>query len=272
MSNFVAENRQSLSEFHYIRKASAANYWFDFSSNKLEDYKRNFGRNFCLVIYGSEIENDAYVMPYQAIEDILTTDSLDHRSRWIGTIQNNIINITNGKSKSVSSFFNQFHLLFEIPDPETSTVKEESSIYNTQDQIDKTVLLRKIEEYNRRYSETKPEKKMVVSSQVARPGPITDFLKEYHDFTCQICGEKGFTQMNGVKYIEAHHIIELHRLVAGSYCSDNIVIVCPTCHRKLHYAKVKFHVEKPDEIKVIINGKQYSFVRTILSELRKEAT
>lgn len=219
-----------------------------------------------MVVYGSETENDAYIMPYNAVADLFSDELLDDRQRWIGNIRNNIIHLPNRASMSVSGFYNQFDLLDNFVKSETPEVKEIAALYKTGNSIDKSVLKKKIEEFNEKFKTTKPYERQTVSNQIARPGPITDYLKELRNYTCQICGELGFLQANGTHYIEAHHIIEIHKLTPGSYCSDNIIIVCPTCHRKLHYAKVSYFAENSNKIGVSINGNTYTFLRTLLTE------
>lgn len=265
MGNFIAENRAELSESHYIRKAGAQHYWFDFSYNVLEKYKDDHGNQFCLIIYGSEVEDDAYIMPYSAVETLFRDGLLDDRKRWIGTVKNNIINLGSGNSMSVSEFYNRFDLLDNSVKYNNWISKDNSAVYGTGDEIDKSAIKMKIEEFNKKYRNTKPSSRQTISNQIARPGPITDYLKELQNYTCQICRSEGFIQANGTRYIEAHHIIELHKLVEGSYCSDNIVIVCPTCHRKLHYAKVVYTTVDSNKIQISINDKTYSFTRTILT-------
>src|SRR4051812_11135471 len=84
------------------------------------------------------------------------------------------------------------------------------------------------------------KRRAVLSERIARPNAITTALKQLHKFTCQICHVEGFRQANGSPYAEAHHIIQLSEGVAGSLASDNIIVVCPTCHRKLHRALVTY--------------------------------
>ena len=50
MLSFIEEHRPELARRHYIRKATAKNYWYDFSEGPLRRYRRKFGENFCLVI------------------------------------------------------------------------------------------------------------------------------------------------------------------------------------------------------------------------------
>src|SRR5688572_879886 len=96
MGNYIADNRDELSKRHYVRKASAQNYWFDFTANKIKSYQQQYGLNFCLIIYGSDLVDDAYIMPYNNVSSLFSDRFLDARGRWIGNIRNNIILLTPG--------------------------------------------------------------------------------------------------------------------------------------------------------------------------------
>lgn len=110
MSSYIHENRHSLQEYHYIRKATN-NYWFDLTDNVLQNYIDQYGSNFCVVIYGSEDEDDAYIVPYAVITPLLNEELLDNRKRWGGRISNHSIRINNGDSIQVSDYFNAFDYL-----------------------------------------------------------------------------------------------------------------------------------------------------------------
>lgn len=259
--SYIAQNRTVLSKSHYIRKAGARNYWLDFSHERLERYRTRLGDNFSLVLFGSEARDDAYVIPYPNVKEMFAPQLLDPRGRWIGYIKNNLLRLNHGrKSMSVSAFYNAFELLDGNQDD-----PEESDIFEQVEDIDLGSLRNKIRLFNERYRNAAPHKKRIVSEQVARPGAITDYLKEHRNFTCQLCGERGFLQPNKIPYIEAHHIVELHELVAGSYCSDNIVVVCPTCHKKLHYATTSYEVTGPKTVIIEINGTELRFERNTLT-------
>ncbi len=221
-----------------------------------------------MVINGSETENDAYVLPYKVFKGFFTEDYLDHRNRWNGTIKDNIIKLTltaNNKPNkylSVGAFYNAFSFLVSnLPDENEIHVVTTDSL-----EINLSNLQKLIQEFNEHYSSIAPEKRITVSERIARPNAITDYIKKIQKFTCQICKLPGFQQKNGSKYIEAHHIIELHDLIPGSYCSDNIITACPTCHRKLHYASVLYQTQNEQIVSVIINGQAYSFQRNVISE------
>ncbi len=265
VASYIFDNRTARSERHYIRKAGTQEYWFDFSANKLNTYKSRFGLSFCMVLYGSDTEEDAYILPYSEVASLFTEDVLDHRARWIGNIRNNILRLSSGKSLSISAYYNAFDLLDFSETQKISFVAESDVSYNVEGDIDWDGLRRKIHLFNEQYQNVVPHKRRVVSEQVARPGIVTDYLKQLHNDICQLCGEQGFLQRNGTRYIEAHHILELHRLIPGSYCSDNIVVVCPTCHRKLHYASINYELLDDGRVEVCINGMAYHFVRNIMT-------
>jgi hypothetical protein len=172
-----------------------------------------------------------------------------------------------GKSKSISvtRYYNAFHLMDFNYNADSWIVKENDMINYEIESILPKHLIELIKSFNKKYEEVAPEMKVVISNQIARPGLIADYIKQLQNFICQICKEKGFIQSNNNYYIEAHHIIELHKIIPGSLCSDNIVIVCPTCHRKLHYANVKYIKYLDDRIYLEINGKEYCIVRNIIS-------
>lgn len=171
MASVVAENRHVLGRRHYIRQATSRNYWVDFTKNVLDTHLSRFGKNFCLVINHSDTENDAYVLPYSAVADLLTEETLDPDSRgWSGTIKNNLLRI-GGSSIVVSGYFNAYHLLVE---------------------------------------------------------------------------PTGGTEQFNIP-------------------SDNIIVVCPNCHRMLHYAEVSFLEASGAKVSGSINGTPFTFDRNILS-------
>ncbi len=261
MKSYVVENRSALSQNHYIRKANAIGYWFDFTLNKLNRYRRKFDDNFCLILFGSETGDDAYIIPFTKAKGLFIEQLLDHRGRWVGYINNNLMRLNRGcNSISVSAFYNAFELLETNQDE-----ADDSDIFQLVGDIDLVALRNKIRLFNKQYSHVAPHKKRIVSEQIARPGGITDYLKKLRSYTCQLCHQKGFLQRNQTPYIETHHIIELHKLIPGSYCSDNIVVVCPTCHKKLHYATISYKVIDRETVIVNINGMKHEFKRNTVT-------
>ena len=163
---------------------------------------------------------------------------------------------------SLSAYYNAFEYL----DDDSKFISEPEALYDVQSEIRLSDLQNRIRAFNTTYSQVEPRKRKRMSEYISRPNAITDYLKQYRDFTCQVCGEQGFLQKNGTRYVEAHHIIELHHLLAGSLCSDNIIILCANCHRKIHYASVVYEVDNTtNNIIVEINNRRFVIERNIIT-------
>ena len=62
---------------------------------------------------------------------------------------------------------------------------------------------------------------------------IAEYVKRQADGKCQLCGQGApFLDKNGRPYLESHHIVYLSE--GGTDSIDNIVALCPNCHRKMH--------------------------------------
>lgn len=59
---------------------------------------------------------------------------------------------------------------------------------------------------------------------------------------CECCGEIGFVTKGGERYLETHHIVEISQ--RGPDSLNNVIAVCPLCHRKAHYAADRAHIER----------------------------
>lgn len=269
MSSYICSNISELKKKHYVRKATiSTDYWFDFTLNKLMNYRRKYGDDLCLIINGSDKEDTAYILPFSHVKSFFSDDFLDNRARWIGYVKKNILRISafgKGKSMSISEYYNSFELLHSENDRRDTLIKEPTSLEFEIEDIELSHLKEVINYFNEKYENTIPVKRIVISEQVARPGLISDYLKNLLNYKCQICGVIGFQQRNNSLYAETHHIMELHNLIKGSYCSDNIIVVCPTCHKKLHYAEVIYEIISPKEIAITINKDKYLLKRNFLS-------
>jgi hypothetical protein len=268
MASYIADNLKLLSQQHYIRKAGASDYWFDFTQSKLEQYRKSFSDDFCLILYASDTNDDAYILPYSHIKHLFADEYIDDRKRWVGSISGNLLHVRrSSQTMSLSAYYNAFEYLDnEFKEDDSKVISEPESLYNVQDEISLSDLQNRIIAFNEAYIKVEPRKQKRVSEYVARPNAITDYLKRFRNFTCQICGQYGFLQKNGTRYIEAHHIIEIHKLLAGSLCSDNIVILCPNCHRKFHYAFVNYEIRDSEHIYVKINDENFVIERNIISK------
>lgn len=77
---------------------------------------------------------------------------------------------------------------------------------------------------------------------------IVNKRKQLDDYTCQICGFK--FELNGKKIIECHHLNPLSEGEARITKIEDLISVCPTCHRIIHLRKPPFNIE---EVKQLIN-------------------
>lgn len=92
-----------------------------------------------------------------------------------------------------------------------------------------------IQTLNRKYQNYAPMKRdKVVSAHLDRGKTVTEALKKLLGAKCQICNWIGFEKRDGDRYIEAHHLKQLALSQVDSLCSDNIILVCPNCHREIH--------------------------------------
>lgn len=60
---------------------------------------------------------------------------------------------------------------------------------------------------------------------------------------CQLCRKSApFVDEKGNPYLEAHHIVPLAE--NGPDCLENMVALCPNCHRKVHHVPAQENIEK----------------------------
>ncbi|MHB2155765.1 HNH endonuclease [Calditrichota bacterium GD2] len=79
-------------------------------------------------------------------------------------------------------------------------------------------------------------KKVIINSiQYIRDPYIAEYVKRKANGICQDCNEPApfINKKTGEPYLEIHHIIPLSE--GGSDTIDNVIALCPNCHRKRHY-------------------------------------
>ncbi|MEP0862109.1 MAG: HNH endonuclease [Ignavibacterium sp.] len=79
---------------------------------------------------------------------------------------------------------------------------------------------------------------------------IVELRKAKDNYTCQICGF--YFELNGKKIIECHHLKPLSDGEVWITNINELISVCPTCHRIIHLRKPPF---EPWEVKKLINKK-----------------
>ena len=88
-------------------------------------------------------------------------------------------------------------------------------------------------ELQKKHEDDEPKERMRLARTIARNRKLARLVKMGQDYRCQICGVEGFEQPSGELFAEAHHIEEL--AAGGRDVPKNILCVCPTCHRRIHY-------------------------------------
>lgn len=72
-----------------------------------------------------------------------------------------------------------------------------------------------------------------------RPNAISRYVKRTRGSTCQLCKDPGFLMRNGQRYCEVHHLFHLSKNPPAECLSpEYLVVLCATCHRRMHYANV----------------------------------
>ena len=87
-----------------------------------------------------------------------------------------------------------------------------------------------------RYTAVKNVKKEPKTTETVvyyRDPYLKQMVKRIADGKCQYCGEDApFIDKQGEPYLEAHHVKRLAD--GGRDTIDNVVAICPNCHRKVH--------------------------------------
>lgn len=80
-----------------------------------------------------------------------------------------------------------------------------------------------------------PQKTNIVTSQYVRNAYVSEFVKRQAKGICQDCQKPApfIVKNTDNPYLETHHIIALS--VGGKDNVENVIALCPNCHRKRHY-------------------------------------
>jgi hypothetical protein len=96
-----------------------------------------------------------------------------------------------------------------------------------------------------------------------RPSAVTNYLKRTRGDRCQLCGIQGFLKRDGNRYCEVHHLFHLADDPPAECLSPRfLIILCASCHRRMHYARVGTPVASANGWTVMIDGQLSTFVTT----------
>jgi 5-methylcytosine-specific restriction endonuclease McrA len=90
---------------------------------------------------------------------------------------------------------------------------------------------------------------MVTNARRARSGvvykrdaTVRNAVLKLADGICERCGQQGFLTVTGERYLETHHVVGVSE--RGPDTTDNVIAVCPNCHRQAHFAANRVQVER----------------------------
>ena len=121
-------------------------------------------------------------------------------------------------------------------------------------------LIEALSRFDAKYASSEPEARQSLLDSLHRPSSISKIIKQLYGTTCAICGREGFTKRDGTKYAEVHHVEEISTKSPGVLGSQNVIVVCATCHRMLHYADVEVDPIVSGWL-ITINGHQHRIQR-----------
>jgi len=122
--------------------------------------------------------------------------------------------------------------------------------HHTENELDKDKLLDKIIDCENDNS----EKITINGKTYKRHNYLMVQIKKYRDYKCQFCLTK-IPKSNGEYYIEACHIKA--KTEGGKDRLNNILILCPNCHKLFDFNERVDEKVKNDTYSVILNGKKY---------------
>ena len=92
-----------------------------------------------------------------------------------------------------------------------------------------------IKDENERKNTRELGKEQTVYARVNFPLEEINKIHDRANNKCEFCECQTFKKKNGEMYFEIHHIV--HYSDGGENSAQNCVLLCPNCHRKIHFAK-----------------------------------
>lgn len=90
----------------------------------------------------------------------------------------------------------------------------------------------------KKFQSRKVSQREAVTKVYSRDPYVSEYAKRKANGECQLCEKPApFNNAQGAPYLETHHLEWLSR--GGSDTLDNIVALCPNCHRKMHVLDLK---------------------------------
>ncbi|MEV6876266.1 YDG/SRA domain-containing protein [Amycolatopsis sp. NPDC051128] len=101
----------------------------------------------------------------------------------------------------------------------------------------------------------KPARRSAVTKPIVRSLEVSDFVKQVHNHTCQICNVRLVVKDQG--YSQGAHIQALGGVQAGPDVPENVLCLCPNCHSLFDMGAI---LVQPDHA-LVYNGKNIGKLR-----------
>lgn len=218
----------------------SASYFLRLLQNGTSEKARGYGR-------GNSNENDEH--SNQLEEYYLPL--LDHGALW-KRLDGSVIctAMPYGDQESICSKFYQMIEEFDYPSTIRMEFLDDAYRYRTNGNtmiiiycgaLDETYEYydseKKLQEMAKKHSGASQIKSQMVNSYT-RDRHVSEYAKCRAKGFCQLCGNPApFDDKNGRPYLEAHHIVRLAD--GGADSIENVVGLCPNCHRKMHHLNLE---------------------------------
>lgn len=178
-----------------------------------------------------------WIKSFPSINNLYKADSLNHF--LIGTDKGKQLLRDNIYKELIDDSFEQDDIIEEIE--------------NDTEFQDETKILQLIIDNEK----SNQEKVQVNLKTYKRYNYLMALIKKYRNYKCQFCSTT-IQKENGEYYIEACHIKA--KSDGGKDSLNNILILCPNCHKLFDYGKIEKIVHTEEHFSVMINGKDYKAI------------
>tara|TARA_B100001964_G_scaffold141331_1_gene155804 strand:+ start:264 stop:1160 length:897 start_codon:yes stop_codon:yes gene_type:complete len=195
-----------------------------------------------LTLWGKDSKNQTWEYLYFLEKGTNENIDLNEITPLLGYKDNFILYgvmvLSTEKSKTIIDSYGDLDNMLELVQSDYSKPRKDDIDYirkqvtDVATSLEATSLLNDMEEH---LETVETIKKYRIAKALARNTKLAQLIKEKAQYKCEICGIDGFEKRNGGKYAEVHHKDELG--AGGKDLPSNMICVCPTCHRKIHFGK-----------------------------------
>jgi 5-methylcytosine-specific restriction endonuclease McrA len=262
----------------YVVMANAITVWFAVFlrtwRRRTEGARRDGREGPNLVVYRTRSDNarDHYVVPYSVIRDLLvestmTTSEVNGTQRWNLTLKNGNLHVSHRRGAVDVSKYHGARLLSE--EAGFGISEDVAHIRPSVDSPEILQLKRQLDDLQPGMRPQNPEvlrKIQRVLKLYERTSSITRYVKQTRGSTCQLCGEFGFVKRNGKRYCEVHHLFHLStNPPASCLAPEFLIVLCATCHRRMHYADVGEPIREDNGWRVRVDDTEHHFGVEVVS-------